>query len=168
MLNHKITQIYNTASTSSDKLKELQILSAKENNIKLINYDTIKRVFTFERDWEKMEQAFTYDGANEKTGFSHWYKNYNVKLHDIPTSFIPYIKFSLFFAYWDSNIVAEEYFSRNMFVFINKKKDGDENTRVENVDLYIPFEIRNRPGTTSAQQLHSKLILKIYNPHYYE
>jgi len=165
----KIITVYDNVLYTKNLL--IHINEANEhykNNLKKIYLYERKKLFTIESEWEVMNQDYANDENNEIHSYYNFYKNYNISIMKIPTKNIPRIEYMILFKYDDEKILMTEYTSKTMFIYLDNIKNPGEKEEIADVSLQIPYEIRNDNVFDKPTRVYCKLILKIYNPHYYE
>jgi hypothetical protein len=121
---------------------------------------TEKRINTFDTGWILLDQDYNYGGINEKIVDGNLYKSFKVTIIKIPLNIIPFIKYMILFR--NENSAFPEFISRSAFFFIA----GDNDGKTVCIDIYVPYEYI--PIESEEQQVYAKLVIKIYNPYYFE
>jgi hypothetical protein len=159
-MNNKIIRLYDSVIKNKNFIESQH----KSSNEKYSFACVLTKLNDFSTEWSLMDQFFSYDSNNEKIKNGNYYKDYQVHIKMLPLEIIPFIDCAVIFKCTESaNITANT--SNSIYFFIHDK-DGGEDKKVKNVDICVPYILTNPEA--SEEQVYSKLILKIYNPHYYE
>ena len=159
MENHQINKIYESS------LQSKNLINRYRSDIVIDDFtvvNAVKKIFTKETEWEVMEQNFISD-LNIRYYRGNFYKNYHITILKIPEKIIPFIKYTVLVK--DTTVDIFDSSPRSAF-FLISSSDGNEDNKIKTLDIYIPFFLGSHAENES--QVYSKLIIKIYNPYYFE
>jgi len=188
-MNNKIIRLYDSVIKNKNFIESQHKSSSEKYSFACV----LTKLNDFSTEWSLMDQFFSYDSNNEKIKNGNYYKDYQVHIKMLPLEIIPFIDCAVTFKCTESaNITANT--SNSIYFFIHDKDGGEDlmyphltqnqegqddrnlspakprndktDKKVKNVDICVPYILSNPEA--SEEQVYSKLIIKIYNPHYYE